>query len=138
MAFDGIYKVIKARKMVEGQGFVFEDAEKILQETTNPDEKRNLERTFNTLVIIDEAANIKQAMEIPANTPAEEIEKAKSQGTVIVDEKYVVMKTNEGKVENGELFYHDQSKFMTGEEWVKISTDVEDELNMVFAIYKRI
>lgn len=139
MKYLGIYKAIKAARNVEGQGLIYEDIDKLLAETTDPGQKHSLEQMTRTMLIVDEDANINNAMEIPAGTPAEEIEKAKSRGMKVTDDgKYILTKPNKGKFENGELFFYDQTKFLTGSEWVKISTDIEDELNLISAIYKKI
>ncbi len=138
MKFAGIYKVSKVAKRTE-DGFVFEDIEKRLAEATNPADKHMLEQSVRSLLMIDEDASLKHLMEIPEGTPAEELEKAKSRGMTVTDDgKYIVTKAEEGKFENDELYLHDPSTFLAGTEWVKISTDVEDELNLVASIYKRI
>ena len=78
-------------------------------------------------------------MEIPAGTPAEEIEKAKQSGmNVTEDGKYIVLKSYKGKVEEDNLYMYDATSFLAGTEWVKINTDVLDEINLVSAVYKKI
>ncbi|MCQ2973918.1 MAG: hypothetical protein MJ211_03825 [Bacteroidales bacterium] len=139
MKYIGTYKAVKAAKLIEGQGFVFEEINKMLSETTDPGQKHTLEQTARTLLIVDENANINNAMEIPSGTPAEEIEKAKSRGMIITEDgKFIITKQNKGKIENNELYFYEPTKFLAGTEWVKISTDKEDELNLVTTIYKKI
>lgn len=136
--FEGTYKAVKAVKMVEGQGFVFEDLDKLIAEADDED-KRIYEQTVRSLLIVESDASIKYAMEIPEGTPAEEIEKAKKHGMVVSDDgKYIITKSETGKVEDGALYLYDKSTFLAGTEWVKISTDVEDELNLVTTLYKRV
>lgn len=138
MGFEGTYKAIKALKMVEGQGFVFEDIDKLMAEADDED-KRIYAQTVRTLLVVEADASIKYAMEIPEGTPAEEIEKAKSRGMVVSEDgKYIITKSETGKIEDGELYLYDKSTFLAGTEWVKISTDVEDELNIVTTLYKRV
>lgn len=40
--------------------------------------------------------------------------------------------------ENGALYMHDKHMFLTGGEWVKISTDVEGVLDLVTMYYKKV
>ncbi len=137
MRYAGTYKAVKAAKFVEGEGLVFEDINKLLAETSDPGQRHTLEQSVHSVIIVDEEANISQAMEIPEGTPAEEIEKAKSRGMVVSEDgKYIVTKAYKGKFEDDQLFLYDQSTFLAGTEWVKISTDVPDELNMITTIYK--
>lgn len=139
MKYEGIYKAIKAAKHVEGEGLTYEDIDKLLAETTDPGMKHTLEQTAHSFIIIDGEANINQAMEIPAGTPAEEIEKAKQSGmNVTEDGKYIVLKSYKGKVEEDNLYMYDATSFLAGTEWVKINTDVLDEINLVSAVYKKI
>lgn len=138
MKYEGIYKVSKIAKREE-DGMVFYDIDKLLAETADEAEKLTYMKTKANMLMIDADANIKNLSPIPEGTPVEEIEKAKNQGAQITDDlKYVVTKTTPGKFEDEKLYLHDASTFMTGKEWVEISTDTEDELNLVAMIYKRI
>lgn len=138
MNFEGTYRAVKAIKMVEGQGFIFEDIDKLMAEADDED-KRIYEQTVRTLLVVEADGSFKHAMEIPEGTPAQEIEKAKKHGMVVSDDgKYIITKTETGKVEDGALYMHDESTFLAGTEWVKVSTDVEGELNFVTTLYKRV
>lgn len=138
MGFEGVYKAVKAVKMMEGQGVVFEDIDKLIAEADD-ENKRIYEQTLRSLLVVEADGSIKYTIEIPEGTPAEEIEKAKSRGMVVSDDgKYIITNSETGKVENGELYLYDKSTFLAGTEWVKISTDVEGELNLVTTLYKRI
>lgn len=137
MGFAGSYKAVKAVKMVEGQGFVFEDIDKLIAEADD-ENKRIYEQTLRSVLIVEEDGSIKYAMEIPEGTPAEEIEKAKSRGMVVSDDgKYIITRAEKGKIEDGALYLYDASTFLAGTEWVKISTEVEGELNLVTTLYKK-
>lgn len=138
MSFEGSYKAIKALKMVEGQGFVFVELDKLIAEADDED-KRMYEQTLRSLIIVEADGSIKYAMEIPEGTPVDEIEKAKKHGMDVSDDgKYIITKSETGKIEDGALYLYDKSTFLAGTEWVKISTDVEDELNLVTTLYKRV
>lgn len=138
MNFIGTYKAKKMVQCTENRGVVFEDIDKLLAKATDIDDKRMLEQAARSLIYVDEEANIQQMMEIPENTPVDEIEKMKKKGMPISkDGRYVILETNPGKIEDGELYLYDKSTFLTGKEWVKISTDVEDELHLVTTIYKK-
>ncbi|MCQ2522459.1 MAG: hypothetical protein MJ105_08780 [Lachnospiraceae bacterium] len=139
MGFEGIYKAARVVKNVDEKGFVFVDIDTLMAETTDEGEKRMLMQTVRSMLRVDVEGNIQNIMEIPENTPAEEIEKAKSRGMSVTDDgKYLITKTERGKIEDGELYMYDETTFLAGTEWVKISTDVEDELNLVSVIYSKI
>lgn len=136
MKFEGTYKAVKVVKMVEGQGFVFEDIDKVIAQADDED-KRIYEQTARSLLIVEADGSIKYAMGIPEGTPAEEIEKAKKHGMVVSDDgKYIITKCEAGKIEDDALYLYDKSTFLAGTEWVKISTDVEGELNLVTTLYR--
>ncbi len=138
MGFVGTYKAVKILQRDEN-GIVFKDVDEVLANTTDDGMKHTIEQTVRTLIIVDENANINRAMEIPEGTPAEQIEGAKQHGmSVSADGKYMITKTEQGKVEDGVLYLYDAGKLLNGEEWVKISTDNDGELNMISAIYKMI
>lgn len=137
MGFEGTYRAVKALKMMEGQGFVFVDIDRLIAEADDED-KRIYEQTARTRLIVEADGSMRYAMEIPEGTPAEEIEKAKKHGMDVSDDgKYIITRSEIGKVEDGALYLYDKSTFLAGTEWVKISTDVEDELNLVTTLYKR-
>lgn len=137
MNFEGTYKAVKALKMGD-DGFAFEDIEKLIADA-DEENKRMYEQMVRSLLIVGEDSSLKHAMEIPEGTPAEEIEKAKSRGMVVTDDgKYIITQAEKGKIEDGALYMYDASTFLAGTEWVKISTDVEGELNLVTTLYKRI
>lgn len=139
MNFEGTYKAVKCIKLVEGEGKVFVDIDTLLAEAADEEDKRILMQTVRSMLKVDAEGNIQSVMEIPENTPAEEIEKAKGRGMTVTDDgKYIITKAEKGKIENGELYLYDKSTFLAGTEWVKISTDVEGELNLITTIYKRV
>lgn len=138
MNYEGTYKAVKALKMVEGQGPVFEDIDKLMAEADDED-KRIYEQTARSFLIVETDGSIKYAIEVPDGTPAEELEKAKNHGMEVSDDgKYIITKTEIGKIEDGALYLYDKSTFLTGSEWVKISTDVEGEINLLTTLYKRV
>lgn len=139
MGFEGMYKAAQTARFVEGKGLVFEDIDTVYARTTDEEEKHMLEQTMRSLIMVDELGNINYVMEIPEGTPAAELEKAKSRGMKVTEDgKYLVTRTEGGKVEDGALYLYDKSKFLAGTEWVKISTEVEDELNLITTLYKRV
>lgn len=139
MNYEGVYKAVKQMKMVEGQGLVYEDLDKLIAEAADEEDRRIYEQNAHSQLIVGADGTIKFAMEIPEGTPAEEIEKAKRQGLeVSEDGKYIITKSEIGKIEDGVLYMYDKSTFLTGKEWVKISTDAEGELNLVTTVYKRV
>lgn len=139
MNFEGLYKASRVVRMVEDQGFVFTDLEELLAQTEDIDDRRMYEQTARSYLMIDGDCNVMQVMAIPENTPAAEIETAKKRGmNVTADGKYLVLQTVPGKIEDGELYMYDSTKFLAGTDWVKISTENEDELALVTTIYKKI
>lgn len=138
MGFEGTYKAVKAVKMVEGQGFVFEDIDTLIAEA-DEENKRIYQQTVRALLVVEADGSLKYMMEIPEGTPAEEIEKAKSRGMAVSDDgKYIITRSETGKIEDGALYLYDKTTFLAGTEWVKISTDVEGELNLITTLYKRV
>ena len=99
MEYSGTYKAIKAAIHVEGQGLVFDDISNMIAQAASPSQKRDLEQKLRTLIIVDSSASINQAMEIPAGTPAEQIEAAKARGMAVTDDgKYIITKPGKGKI----------------------------------------
>lgn len=135
MNFAGQYKLSKVRHMNEDESaIVYMDVEKVLAMKTDEFERRELQRDMDTLLSVAENGCMSFLLPLPPDVPEEEIKKA---GMEIID-GMVKTRDEEGKIENGALYMHDKHMFLTGEEWVKISTDVEGELDLVTMYYKKV
>lgn len=136
MKFVGTYKIYK---MIQNMGDHMElvDVESVLASKTEPDEIRELQRSINQMLYITEDGLAYTVMPIPEGAPKEEIEKAEAAGQIINGMVKLGRPTNV-KEEDGALYFEDPSRVLTGEEWFKVSTEVEGEINMVTMAYMKI
>lgn len=141
MSAVGVYKLTKMMSPVENPGpdekaIRMAPVEEILASETDPDELERLKRDLSMQIIITEDGQMLYGMPIPEGTPEEEIKKAEARG--MIKDNYVIFDSGKIKYEGTDLYMYDKSRFLTGEEWVKISTEKEDELNLVMQIYNKI
>ncbi len=101
----------------------------------DPRELLQMEFQMKTTLRVTENELI-YTLEIPEEMPAEELERAKKAG--MIEDGLMVMEKTKCKLENGELFMYDRSTFLAGSEWVKITTDVPGELNMVMNVWTKV
>ncbi len=53
-------------------------------------------------------------------------------------EEHLLMELYRIKYEGDDLYMYDSNQMLTGEEWVKISTENEGELNLIMQVYNKI
>jgi len=133
----GFYKISKMLQFGEN-GKCYVDAAEFLEKLKNedPDEYRHEAKTLGMGLLVAEDGSTKNTMDIPEGVTEEEIQKEVEENGLVIENGKIILEEGKTKVENGELYMYDESKFLTGEEWVKVSTDVEDELNFIMYIYK--
>ncbi len=100
----------------------------------DPRELRQMQMQIDTVMTVTENEMIYR-LAIPADIPQEEIEKMEKAG--MIQDGMVEYEKTPCKIEDGALYMYDRSTFLAGTEWVKISTDVEGELNLIMAIWKK-
>ena len=134
----GDYRISKTMGMnEEKQCFELVDIQTVIDAAEDEDDRRETEQMAAMILRIDENGKCTYLSPIPDTVTDAEIEEAKADGARI-EGRMIITDEKDGKVENGELFIHDEQKMLTGEEWVKVSTDVDGELNMVMAVYSKI
>lgn len=140
MNFSGDYKLTKMMTCVEDDSekpFVMISIDEVIEKTEDEHEKQQMEMLKNTVLTVAADGAMTYHMPIPEGSPADEIEEARAKGLIDENGEYIVER-QQGKIENDALYLYDKNKFFTGEEWVKISTDVEGELKMFTSLYEKI
>jgi len=135
MGFAGDYKLYQMMGYDPEKGMVYVDLETYEKQFVEEGDEVEFERNKNTELHVCEDGNMLMTMAIPEGAPEEEIKKAEAAGR-IVDGRFVVDRI-EGKIEDGNIYMHDPSKMMTGEEWIKVNTDNEGEINLLSVIYRK-
>lgn len=135
MNFVGDYKLSKVIRMSD-EGVTFIAVDEAIALEDDPHSKQELQRSKNAILTVCEDGKALYHMPIPEGVPAEEIAKAEASGRIYNGD--FLFEEQQIKIENDALYLYDRSQFLTGEEWVKVSTDVEGELNMVTMIYNKI
>lgn len=137
----GDYKISKVIRMKEEGGVYYIDVEEYLKtlesECDDPREIAHEKQELSAITEFTKDGRVIVKFPIPEGTTQEEIDDAIKHGANVKD-GYVLQESGQGKVENGEFYLHDESMFLTGEEWVKISTDTKGEINMITYIYSLI
>ena len=100
----------------------------------DPRELRQMQMQIDTVMTVTEGELIYR-LPIPADAPKDEIEKMEKAG--MIKDGMVEYERTPAKIEDSALYMYDRSTFLAGTEWVKISTDVEGELNLIMAIWKK-
>ena len=135
----GDYKMATMKAMNEEElKFESVDIQVLIDRTEDEDDKEDFIRQANVILRVSDEGVCTYLSPIPDSVPKEEIDKAIEAGEKVIDGKYLVTQETEGKVENGELFIYDDNKMLTGEEWVKVSTDDPEILDFIMATYKKI
>lgn len=133
----GNYKLSKMMSMGD-EKVEFVDAAVLLQKMEesgeDPREVQHMKFQMNTIMTVTEDEMVYR-MPIPEDVPQDEIEKMTKAGRIVDD--MIVLERTKCKIKDGDLYMHDRSTFLAGTEWVKISTDVEGELNLVMAIWTK-
>lgn len=134
MSFIGDYKVTTVRKLKDDDsGFEWVSVSEI---DVNSNLYGSLANMFNTTITIKEDGQMIYHMPIPEGVSKEEIKAAEEKGMIVNGE--VVVDKKVVKIEDGNIYMQDASKILTGEEWVKINTENEGELDFVLIKYKKI
>ncbi len=137
MGYVGDYKVTKVLRMKsDDSGFGMVPIEEAIAAEEDPHDKSEMERDRDTILSIEEDGSLFFHMPIPEGVPEEEIKKAEEAGMVVNGQ--IAVERIPGKEENGDFFMQDASKFLTGEEWVKMNTENPGELTMIMKLYQKI
>lgn len=138
MSFVGEYKIFEmVLRMDEKKGLVLGTPQEALENCKSEDDRISMQKNIDTVIIITEDNKAQYAYPIPEGTSQEDIDSAIADGCVIVDGKLVVEEI-ECKVEDGALYLWDESAFMTGSQWAKISTDDPEVLDLISMKYKKV
>ncbi len=135
MSFAGEYVVDKVMSMGEG-GFVLLPIDEAKAKLDDPHDIQEMEKMKNMVLTVEEDGSAYMGMPIPEGTPQAEIDKAVSRGMEVKDGCLIIEKM-QTKAEGNDLFMYDRQQMLTGEEWVKITTENEGELNLIMYTYKR-
>lgn len=137
MSFAGDYRLASMKKLKsDDSGFEDVAIEVILAEKEKDEPDNSIDNIYRTIITITEEGEMIYHMPIPEGVPEDQIEAAKAKGFVVNGEFVVDRKML--KMEDGNIYMQDTSKFLTGDEWVKINTENEGELNLVLMKYKKI
>ena len=137
MSYAGDYRIKEGPAFTE-DGIVMKPFAELIAAEEDEDEIAELKKMEKTILRITEDGKMINVMPIPEGTPQEEIDKAKAMGRVTDDNMVLLEARNNVKFEDGNIYLSDPHKMLTGDEWVKLNTDVEGELNMVMYTYQKI
>ena len=139
MNYTGNYRITKTMSMKEdGSGFELADIDALLANPQDEDDEENLNNLKNTFYRIEESGELITYVPIPEGVSKKDIEDAKKAGMLCCNDTGVrVGKSKQVKFEGDDIFLYDEQKMLNGEEWVKLNTDVEGELNFVMAVYTK-
>lgn len=143
MSAVGVYKLTKvmapvAEPEADKPAFELITVEEQLEnlKKNDPDEVEQFERIMSAHIIISEDGKMVMGIPIPADAPEEEVQRARERGRIY--EEHLLMELYRIKYEGDDLYMYDSNQMLTGEEWVKISTENEGELNLIMQVYNKI
>lgn len=134
MNFAGDYKLATVKQLkADRSGF---EQVPVTELDMSSEAAQSMAYMLQSILTITEEGEMITHMPLPEGAPADEIAQAEAAGRIwngdyLLDRKAV-------KFEGGNVYMNDSSKFLTGEEWVKLNTDNEGELNMITMSYQRV
>lgn len=137
MEMIGEYRITKVMSLPEdGFGLVYIPIDDAIAREKDDHDRLELQRLKNWILTIYEDGSLVYGMDIPEGIPEEEIKKAEKIGR-IKDGRFI-LEEQQGKIEDGEIYMHDERKMLTGEEWVKISTEDPNIISNFTYIFEKI